>query len=555
MRPCDVVWRALLRPIPCNASLILYPKQETNMTPIDSRSRIRRAMAAASVLVLGALGVFGLVGSASADPIGGVGSIVAPDPSTSSIVVHKYTKTATNGTTPGDGTPATPTGVPIDGVTFLLQEVVTTPGNASLDLLTDAGWTTAASIQSGWSAAAPTTLPAGYTLTAATSQVTAGGGTATFGSLHYGLYLVTEQSTTLPDQVVDPALPFLVTLPFPTGPSHPTNPNEWLYQVEVYPKNSVTGLAKVHNPVATDAGFYTAGDYVSWTITADVPLLAPAGVFDVFTITDTIDPANLEFVTGAVPSGISPLAIRVFNSSGTDVTANFALTTDYTFTISGGSSELQTLAFTAAGLTDLGTFAQGGRIEFVVPTQVVAIPANGIITNDANSVVNDAELDVSDPVDLGQLRAFKYAMTDIGGTPDQTPLQGATFQVYHDADTDGVADAGELVTVDGASSFTTDVNGMLNITALKTGDYLLVETAAPVGYQLDATPHPVTVVAGTVVVGGANYIEIENDQLPPWALAFTGGSGVVLFTIAGIGLMALALGFALFSRRRRQATA
>ena len=308
----------------------------------------------------------------------------------------------------------------------------------------------------------------------------------------------------------------------------------------------------MHNPVATDTGFFTAGDYVSWTITADVPVLAASGSFDVFTVTDTIDPTNLEFATGGLPSGISALGIKVFNSSGTDVTSNFTLTTDYTFTISGGSSELQTLAFTASGRADLGTFAQGGRVEYVVPTQVVAIPANGIITNDANSVVNSANLDVSDPVDFGQLRAFKYAMTDPSGTPTKTPLQGATFQVYYDADGDGAADAGELVTVDGANSFTTDVNGLLNVSALKTGAYLLVETAAPVGYQLNTTPHPVTVVAGTVVVGGANYIEIENDQLPPWALAFTGGSGVVIFTLAGAGLMAFALGLALVARRRRR---
>ncbi|CAN5414524.1 SpaH/EbpB family LPXTG-anchored major pilin [soil metagenome] len=516
---------------------------------------MRRAVAAAGALTLTFLGVFGLASTASAAPIGGVGSIVSPDPVTSSIVVHKYVKSATNGLTAGDGTPTTPTGATLNGVTFKLQEVVTTPGNASLDLLTNAGWTTASSIQSGWSSGAPTVLPAGYTLTAGTTQVTAGAGTATFGTLHYGLYLVTEQtSPALPAGVIDPALPFLVTVPFPTGAAHPTNPNEWLYSVNVYPKNSITGLTKVHNPVAVDAGFYTAGDYVSWTITSDVPSLVPAGSFNVYTVTDTIDPAQLTFATGGLPAGISPRSIKVLNSSSSDVTASFTLTTDYTFTISGASSELQTLAFTATGRTKLASLAQGGKIVFVVPTQVVVIPASGTITNQANSIVNSANLNVNDPVDFGQLRAFKYAMTDIAGTPTKTPLQGATFQVYFDANTNGAADPGELVTVNGVSSFTSDVTGVLNVTALKPGGYLLVETVAPVGYQLNATPHPVTVVAGTVVVGGANYIEIANSQLPPWALAFTGGNGVLMFTIAGGALMTVALGIALVARRRRQAT-
>jgi LPXTG-motif cell wall-anchored protein len=194
-------------------------------------------------------------------------------------------------------------------------------------------------------------------------------------------------------------------------------------------------------------------------------------------------------------------------------------------------------------------------VVFVVPTQVVVIPASGVISNSANSIVNSAALNVNDPVDFGQVRAFKYATTGTGGAATKTPLQGATFQLYFDANSNGAADGGELVTVNGANTFTSDINGLVDISALKTGNYLLVETVAPVGYQLNATPHPVTVVAGPVVVGGANYVEIKNDQLPPWALAFTGGNGVMMFTIAGAALMALALGFALVARRRRQATA
>lgn len=94
------------------------------MSPITSTTRMRRAVAAAGALALTFLGVFGLAGSASAIPIGGVGSIVSPDPLTSSIVVHKYEKSATNGLSAGDGTPTTPTGATVNGVTFLLQEVV-----------------------------------------------------------------------------------------------------------------------------------------------------------------------------------------------------------------------------------------------------------------------------------------------------------------------------------------------------------------------------------------------------------------------------------------------
>ena len=55
-------------------------------------------------------------------------------------------------------------------------------------------------------------------------------------------------------------------------------------------------------------------------------------------------------------------------------------------------------------------------------------------------------------------------------------------------------------------------------------------------------------IAGATV----NYLAVSNSQVPPWALPFTGGNGVMTFTIVGAGLMALALGFAFVALRRRK---
>ncbi|MEP6481866.1 MAG: hypothetical protein ABJA94_07655, partial [Rhodoglobus sp.] len=134
------------------------------MSPATSSTRMRGVIAAAGALTLTFLGVFGLAGSATAAPIGGVGNI-SPDSGTNSIIVQKYAKTATNGLVAGNGTPTTPTGTTINGVTFLLQEVVKTTGSASLPLTTNAGWATAQSIQTAWSPATPTTFISGYSLT------------------------------------------------------------------------------------------------------------------------------------------------------------------------------------------------------------------------------------------------------------------------------------------------------------------------------------------------------------------------------------------------------
>lgn len=519
-----------------------------DMTTI-THSRPRRIAAAAGAIALAAVGLFGFAGSASADSIGDVGNIVNPDVSNSSIAVHKYAKDATNGVTPGTGTEVSPTGSPIAGVTFTVKEVL--DSTASLPLLTNAGWTRANVIKTGFNPAnaeGSLTGQPGVTLTAGTDVVTDVNGLATFGSLHYGLYLV--QETASPANVTDPSQPFLVTVPFPTGPSHATNPNEWLYAVHVYPKNAVTGVTKAAK--TSDASFYTAADFVTWTISSNVPVL-PSGGFDTFTVADTINPAELAFVT-TVPSGISPRAIRVINAASVDVTSNFALTTDYTYTVSGAGNSVQTLAFTLAGRADLATFAQGGRVEFDVPTQVVAVPTGGTVLNSTHLVVNDGSADASASQNFGKLRVLKYAETDVADVPTKTPLAGATFSIYYDASNIGVADAGELVTVGGVSTWTTDATGLVNIPALKPGAYLLVETAAPVGYTALTGPVSATVVAGDVVTTGTpqNYLEVENDQTPPWLLPFTGGNGVMTFTIAGAGLMALALGFGIVAFRRRK---
>lgn len=527
------------------------------MTSKAATRRGRKLGAAVVALALSAFGLVGLTSTASADPIGDIDNINSPDAGTGQIIVTKYEKSPTNGTNGGDGTPLTGLGTTIDGVVFSIQEVVHDTSNLPLDLLSNTGWTQADAIESAWSSSAPNTLISGYHLTTATTQTTglesATPGVINFSGLHYGLYLIKEVSG--PSSITDPALPFLVTVPFPTGATNTTNPNEWLYTVYVYPKNGVTGLTKAVN--SSDTAFHTAASYVSWTITADIPVLTnTAGDFTVFDVTDTIDLTQLNFFTGTVPTGISPRGIKIYNSTNTDVTSNFAEPADYGYSINGGG-DVQTLSFTGPGRNKLATLAEGGKIEFVVPTVIVGVPEDGILDNRTDSYVNASHLDYETTTDLGQLRVFKYALTtsngDVPPPSTHTPLAGASFQIYYDESNPGVADPGELVTSGGQTTFTTLSTGLVDIPALKPGNYLLVETAAPAGYQLNTTPHPVTVVAGPSVTGTTNYIEISNDQVPPWLLPFTGGNGVLIFSLLGGGLMALAFGLGFIAFRRRKA--
>lgn len=70
--------------------------------------------------------------------------------------------------------------------------------------------------------------------TAVATATTGENGIAKFPKLDLGLYVVVETGT--PDKVTSPVKPFLVSVPM----TRVNNPNEWLYDIHVYPKNGTT---------------------------------------------------------------------------------------------------------------------------------------------------------------------------------------------------------------------------------------------------------------------------------------------------------------------------
>ena len=70
--------------------------------------------------------------------------------------------------------------------------------------------------------------------TAVATATTGENGIAEFPNLQLGLYVVVETGT--PDKVTSPVKPFLVSVPM----TRVNNPNEWLYDIHVYPKNGTT---------------------------------------------------------------------------------------------------------------------------------------------------------------------------------------------------------------------------------------------------------------------------------------------------------------------------
>ena len=97
----------------------------------------------------------------------------------------------------------------------------------------------------------------------------------------------------------------------------------------------------------------------------------------------------------------------------------------------------------------------------------------------------------------------------------------------------------------------TDTNpGGFKLVDLDYGSYQLIETKAPTGYVLDATPRTITISTQGQVAALGN---ISNRKLAVPAIPFTGGSAADTFLIGGgavLGITALVMTIQAYRRRR-----
>ena len=148
-----------------------------------------------------------------------------------------------------------------------------------------------------------------------------------------------------------------------------------------------------------------------------------------------------------------------------------------------------------------------------------------------------------------QLNNTKRAETENG-----TPLPGAIFQLYSDADCknevklyqDGefyypIKDATGKEAVEMKSA----ANGQFNVKGLDAGTYYLRETTPPAGYS--ACPDTTIVISATHDGNRVNlessklYTTIINNKAGGITLPSTGGIGTTLFYVVGGGLMVAAI--------------
>ena len=456
------------------------------------------------------------------------------DPTTPrSLTVHKYALSPSSPQQIGTGQELTtpPAGTPLSGAIFTAEQV------ADVDLTTAAGWSTA-------SALTPASAATRLSGTSFESTPSAPGtGIAEFpADMPIGLYLVTE--TTLPAEATNPSAPFLVTLPFPTGPSG-APANEWIYDVHVYPKNAVTDVTKTRIPAPANSAEARNPDLIRWGIAAAVPTLAAGDSVTTFELSDTI-PSQLVYVDSP-PVGVDPTTVTITQANGLPDTS-FVAGTHYNIETDGST---QTLTFTDPGLTKL-TAIQGAVVSFNVLTRAVAIPADGRIVNTATGTINGSTETVTGVTPIGQLTVFAYE----GPENDRTPLAGAVYQVFL---TEEDANRGiNPILIDGVTDWTTGPDGFVEIPIITPGNYWVREITPPAGFQLPSPDRIYTqVVAGetSTVPPVQNYVEFAHNQVPAWALPLTGGDGGLWFGIGGGALLVTMLGAAVFLSRRRAAAA
>lgn len=161
---------------------------------------------------------------------------------TGSITIHKYLMDNTDNALPstnGEKTETLPDGaLPASGVEFTLyqvkniDELIQYFDGVSGDLEVKAN---SYFVDNDYNKGVTTDVASKWHKSEKTSK----DGTVTFGDLPLGLYLVVESKK--PVTVTKAVEPFLVSVPMTRiGEDGKTIPNEWLYDIHVYPKNSTS---------------------------------------------------------------------------------------------------------------------------------------------------------------------------------------------------------------------------------------------------------------------------------------------------------------------------
>ena len=233
-----------------------------------------------------------------------------------------------------------------------------------------------------------------------------------------------------------------------------------------------------------------------------------------------------------------------FNNSSLKVTANDAVTTDYTLTSTTNGFTL------VLPETYVSTLTKGTTI---IVTYNATLNKDAVIDGDGNA--NEVKLSYGNHQNTVPskvtTKSYQFDLVKVDGTTNKL-LDGAEFELADGEtklsfvkDTAGnyrVAMTGE----DGATTTITVKGGKVNIYGLAGKTYTLTETKAPGGYNKLVTPETVNLTEGSKAhatfdadVYKDGGVVVENNA--GTVLPSTGGVGTTLFYVIGGGLMVAAV--------------
>ena len=459
-------------------------------------------------------------------------------PAQGNLTIHK---------TLGDGTTS------VNGIRFNLFKV-TIPGDGTMPIVgSGVIYKINGSTLEVYQGAASTPAQT-FALTAAAPayQVTAGSGSAAgravWTNLPQGVYLASEDlahsnptnaATNQAVTISSAHANFIVSVPMTNATG-----DDWITDVQVHPKNESLIVEKTVD-VTTDNAVMV-GDVVTYTIKASVPDdIATATAFKVIDELDealTYDPSSL-VVKGQPGGGV--LAGVCYNVS---VDANNKLT----------------VSFTSIGFTILSNFSFV-EVSFATTVNDKIYQKDGFaVDNEASmsftnkdGVVFDSDTDGDGPtIHTAAIRVTKIDQNGVG-------LNGSLFRI---ATSESRARAGQYlkITANGVildatdAGYATETNylqispanaasfvGLRDVVNGVYQSYYVVEIDAPDGYNLLTAPIKVT-------FDGSEYkhtydLEVINSK--GFTLPQTGGMGTMVFSIAGVVLIALATAVALTKKR------
>ncbi|WRS30317.1 SpaH/EbpB family LPXTG-anchored major pilin [Actinomycetaceae bacterium MB13-C1-2] len=478
-----------------------------------------RALAATGVATLG---LVTLAGTAVATPQNDA-PWLGTAPTSGTLTLYKHVEDASS----TDGNPA---GAALEGVTFQISTIGTgTQGSCTaINLRSPVGWRQFGTLNSLWNGG-DGSLPVGYCTTGTTfTATTVSTGAATFANTPVAAYLVTETGAGS-NLITTPADPFLMTLPLAAG-------NQWEYSPVAYPKNVLTepGIptktAEAANIAGTSALTWNSDATVPWTITATIPEAT-------LPYTDVV-------VTDSADTGLNPV---VFSAAlnGTDLAI-----TDYVAADAANGK----LTLTTAGLDKVNALTPAGDVTLTVVIHTTVTPGTtGRLYNGATLTLNGT---VSDPITnkpetkWGELSINKHVYGDATDS-----LAGAEFKVWPASGTPGAETCETTAPATGTLDIGPTVVGQTLDTILWVSNaagttnkaYCVQETVAPQGYILN--PEVTKVDLGS----GSFTLPIANEKAVAPELPLTGGTGTLILSVAGVGVLGLALFAAI--RRRKNADA